>query len=44
MRGLKKMDTPILNGYKIYHNYIRKNQALKGKTPTESWNRDRRGK
>jgi hypothetical protein len=23
MRGLKKMDTPIIEGYRIYHNYIR---------------------
>ncbi len=36
MRGLKKMDTPILKGYKIFHNYIRTHQALKGKTPAEA--------
>ena len=35
-RGLKKMDTPILKGCQIYHNYIRKHQALKGKTPAEN--------
>jgi putative transposase len=23
MRGLKKIDTPILTGYRIYHNYMR---------------------
>ncbi len=34
MRGLKKADTPILKGYKIFHNYIREHQAL-GKTPAE---------
>jgi|SRR5689334_1843924 len=35
MRGLKKMDTPILTGYQLFHNYIRPHMALKGKTPTE---------
>ena len=28
MRGLKKVDTPILKGCQIYHNYIREHQAL----------------
>lgn len=23
IRGMKKMDTPILPGYQIYHNYFR---------------------
>jgi putative transposase len=36
MRGLKKMDTPILKGYQIYHNYIRPHEALDGKTPSEA--------
>jgi hypothetical protein len=35
MRGLKKMDTPILKGYPLYHNYIREHEALNGKTPAE---------
>ncbi len=35
MRGLKKMDTPILKGIQIYHNYIRVHSALDGKTPAE---------
>ncbi len=34
MRGLKKVDTPILKGCQIYHNYIREHRAL-GKTPAE---------
>ncbi len=34
MRGLKKMDTPILKGYQIYHNYIREHEAL-SMTPAE---------
>jgi len=36
MRGLKKMDTPILKGYQLYHNYIREHEVLNGKTPAEN--------
>jgi hypothetical protein len=32
---LKKVDTPILTGYQIYHNYMRPHEALKGETPAE---------
>ncbi|MER5175148.1 MAG: DDE-type integrase/transposase/recombinase, partial [Candidatus Nitrosocosmicus sp.] len=35
MRGLKKVDTPILKGCQIYHNCIREHQTLEGKTPAE---------
>ncbi|MDE1765128.1 MAG: hypothetical protein KGI27_02515 [Thaumarchaeota archaeon] len=35
MRGLKKMDTPILKGYGIFHNYIGTHEGLDGKTPSE---------
>jgi putative transposase len=35
MRGLKKMDTPIIEGYRIYHNYVRPHMALDGRTPAE---------
>jgi putative transposase len=34
MRGIKKVDTPILKGCQIFHNYIREHQAL-DKTPAE---------
>ena len=34
-RGLKRMDTPILKGYQIYHNYIRPHESLQGNTPAE---------
>lgn len=34
-RNLKKMDTPILAGMQIFHNYIRPHMALNGKTPAE---------
>jgi len=35
MRGLKKVNTPILTGYQIYHNYIRAHEGLNGKTPVK---------
>ena len=30
------MDSPIFDGYQIYHNYVRPHMALKGKTPAEA--------
>lgn len=36
MRGLKKVDTPILKGYQLFHNYIRLHEGLDGKTPSEA--------
>jgi len=36
MRGLKKIDTPILEGYQLFHNYIRGHEGLNGKTPAEA--------
>jgi hypothetical protein len=36
MRGLKKVDTPILTGYQIFHNYIRTHEGLDNKTPAEA--------
>jgi hypothetical protein len=36
MRGLKKIDTPILTGYQMFHNYIRMHEGLDGKTPAEA--------
>jgi len=35
-RGLKKDDSPLINGYQIYHNYIRPHMILDGKTPSEA--------
>ena len=35
MRGLKNVDTPILTGYQLFHNYIRPHEGLKGKTPAD---------
>ena len=34
-RGLKKVDSPLLQGYQIYHNYIREHEGLNGQTPAE---------
>jgi len=35
MRTLEKTDTPILDGMRIYHNYIRPHKGLHYKTPAE---------
>ena len=35
MSGLKNTDTAILQGYQLYHNYIRPHEALEGKTPSK---------
>jgi transposase-like protein len=35
MRGLKVVDSPILKGYQLFHNYVRPHEALKGKTPAD---------
>jgi hypothetical protein len=39
MRGLKIIDTGILTGYQLFHNYIRPHEALEGKTPSEACGR-----
>jgi transposase-like protein len=44
MRTLEKTNSPILEGYEIFHNYIRPHQALKGKTPAEAAGIEVRGK
>jgi hypothetical protein len=35
MRSLKKDDSAILDGYRIFHNYVRPRMALDNKTPAE---------
>jgi hypothetical protein len=35
VRGLKKNESPLIDGYQIYHNYIRPHMSLEGKTPSE---------
>jgi len=36
MRSLKTPTTPILPGYRIYHNFLRPHMALNGRTPAEA--------
>ena len=36
MRGLKKVDTVILKGYQLFHNYFRPHMALNGNTPANA--------
>jgi hypothetical protein len=36
MRSLKREDSPILDGYRIFHNHVRPHMALDGKTPAEA--------
>ena len=43
-RNLKKMDTPILKGEQIYHNYIRPHMGLDGMTPADKAGIEVRGK
>ncbi|MEX0862690.1 DDE-type integrase/transposase/recombinase [Nitrosopumilus sp.] len=35
VRGLKKDDSPLINGYMIYHNYVRPHMGLDNHTPAE---------
>lgn len=35
MRGVKSADSPLFDGYQIYHNYFRPHMGLDGKTPAE---------
>jgi transposase-like protein len=34
-RGLKSVDSPILKGYQIFHNFVRPHEALDGETPAD---------
>jgi transposase-like protein len=36
MRSLKRKDSAVLDGYQIYHNYVRGHEALDGRTPAEA--------
>lgn len=33
VRGVKKADSPLIQGYQIYHNFFRLHMALDGRTP-----------
>lgn len=43
MRGIKKEDSVMFDGYQIYHNYIRPHMGLEGKTPAEKCGIDVKG-
>ena len=43
VRGVKKSDSPLLNGYKLFHNYVRPHMGLNGKTPAEAAGIDVKG-
>ncbi|MGI0026791.1 MAG: IS6 family transposase [Nitrosopumilaceae archaeon] len=36
MRGIKKDDSVMFDGYQMYHNYLRSHMGLDGKTPAEA--------
>ena len=36
IRGVKKEDSVIIDGYQLYHNFIRSHMGLEGKTPAEA--------
>ena len=36
MRAIKKPDSPIIEGQRMYYNHIRPHQGLGGKTPAEA--------
>lgn len=38
LRGLKKNDSLIIDGFRIYYNFIKEHQALNGQTPAEKAN------
>jgi hypothetical protein len=35
VRGVKKGDSPIIEGLRVYHNFVRPHMGLEGKTPAE---------
>lgn len=35
MRAVKNSNTPIVEGHRLYYNFIRSHEALDGKTPSE---------
>ena len=43
VRGIKKTDSVMFDGYQMYHNYLRPHQGLEGKTPAEACGIDIQG-
>ena len=35
IRGIKKTDSVMFDGYQMYHNYFRPHMSLEGKTPAD---------
>jgi transposase-like protein len=35
VRGVKRMDSPLIKGLQIYHNFVRPHMALDGRTPAQ---------
>ena len=44
VRGIKSKESPIFDGYQIYHNYFRPHMALDGRTPAEACGIEIKGK
>lgn len=36
VRGIKKKESVLINGYQMYHNYLRPHMGLDGKTSAEA--------
>jgi putative transposase len=36
LRGLKREDSPLIEGFPVFHNFIREHEGLDGKTPAEA--------
>jgi transposase-like protein len=36
MRSLKRSNSPIIDGYQIFHNFVRTHEGLDGSTPAEA--------
>ncbi len=43
MRGIKKDDSVMFDGYQLYHNYLRPHMGLEGKTPADKCGIDIQG-
>ena len=43
MRDIKKVDGAVIDGYQLYHNYVRPHMGLHGKTPAEACGIDVQG-
>ena len=43
VRGIKVKDSVLINGYQMYHNYLRPHMGLNGQTPAEKCGIDIQG-